>query len=137
VDTKSCQPRNGGGEACITTSQARFKDTCPYGCTADRTACALPSAVPRAPGEFVMLGGSTAGTLAFQWKDNSDNELGFRIYHGARFAIPPRPSYLIADVAANATQVEVTYERIGDLCFEVYAYNASGESAPAYYCTGF
>ena len=85
-----------------------------------------------------MLGGSTAGTLKFQWKDNSDNEQGFRIYHGARFAIPPRPSYLIHTAGSNTTQVEITYDRGGgDYCFEVYAYNAAGESAPAYYCTGF
>ena len=137
VDSKSCQPKSGGGEACVTTSDIRLKDTCPYGCTDDRQACAAPSAVPRAPGEFLMVGGPTEGTLRFIWKDNSDNEQGFRIYHGARFAIPPRPSYLIQTVAANTTQVDVTYERTGDLCFEVYAYNEAGESAPAYYCTGF
>jgi hypothetical protein len=138
VETKSCQPRSAGGEACVTTGQSRLKDTCPYGCTDDRQACAAPSAVPRAPGEFLMLGGSTAGTLKFQWKDNSDNEQGFRIYHGARFAISPRPSYLIQTVTANTTQVETIYDRGGgDYCFEVYAYNAAGESAPAYYCTGF
>jgi len=48
-----------------------------------------------------------------------------------------RLPYLIQTVAANATQVDVTYELAGDLCFEVYACNAAGESAPAYYCTGF
>ena len=77
------------------------------------------------------------GTLTFTWKDNSDNEQGFRVYHGARFAIPPRPSYLIQTVAANTTEVVVNYTRTGDVCFEVYAYNEAGESAPAYYCTGF
>ncbi len=135
VDSKSCQPQRGGGETCVTTSQTRLRDTCPYGCNADRTDCAAPSAVPRAPGEFLMYG--APGTLTFTWKDNSDNEQGFRVYHGARFAIPPRPSYLIQTVAANTTEVVVNYTRTGDVCFEVYAYNAAGESAPAYYCTGF
>ena len=129
---KGCQP-DGAGQVCVTKEHEEFKDTCPWGCTADGTDCAPQSDLPWAPGGFMALGGP--GGYRFEWVDHSSDEAGFHIYFGASFASPPRPTTLIATAAANATGVTTTFLRSGnEECWEVRAYNEHGESAPAYYC---
>jgi hypothetical protein len=133
IATKTCQPVAGGGQTCGTRQHEEFKDSCPWGCAAGGAACAPASDLPWAPGGFLALGG--ANGYRFEWVDHSSDETGFRIYYGASFASPPRPTWLIATAPANATSIETTFARTGpETCWEVRAFNDHGESAPAYYC---
>jgi len=138
-----CKDLATGGAECATRDETRVVEVCPYGCTAAGTVCAARGTVPAAPGDFLVLEGGP-GT-AFSWTDNSDNEEGFRIYYGSRSL--GRPSTLIGTAPPQPTPsrmdtvaLHLEWERPeggSDVCWEVYAYNAAGESAPAHYCTGF
>lgn len=67
-------------------------------------------------------------TYEMSWKDNSNNELGFRIYNFDLFLT----------VAANTTGAEFDSFDLPsftpDPCFSVAAYNAQGESPAAVFC---
>lgn len=67
-------------------------------------------------------------TYQMSWKDNSNNELGFRIYNFD----------LITTVTANTSGfVFDSFDLPSfdpDPCFSVTAYNAQGESGAAVYC---
>ncbi len=127
----TCQPQASGGSACDYTTNFRTVAHCPYGCAADGKSCAQPSAVPAAPTEFIAL--QHTGGTEFQWQDNSSNEQGFHVYFGARSL--GRPSTLIATAAPNTSEIDTTFVRSGtETCWEIYAFNAAGESAPAHYC---
>jgi hypothetical protein len=127
----TCQPQASGGTTCEYTTALRRIAQCPYGCAADGKSCAQASAVPEAPSAFLVL--QHAGGTEFQWQDNSDNEQGFHIYFGGRSV--GRPATLIATAGPNTSELDTTFVRAGqEICWEIYAFNAAGESAPAYYC---
>ncbi len=128
-----CSPLVTGGSTCDSTTVARTLANCPYGCASDGKSCAQPppGTVPAAPSGFLAL--QHAGGTEFEWTDNSDNEDGFRVYFGGRSL--GRPSQLIATVGPDTQTVDTDFVRSGsEICWEVYAYNAAGESAPAWYC---
>lgn len=132
IATQACQPAAGGGRTCGTQQHEEFKDSCLWGCNATGTDCAADTGVPDAPGGFLVGEGRTT---EFMWTDNSLDELGFRIYYGGCFATPARPCELIGTVAANQVRTLLTWQRTGtDRCWEIRAFNARGESAPAWYC---
>jgi hypothetical protein len=116
-------------------------EECPLGCAG--TVCATtpppptptasppPSGVPAAPSDFLAL--QHAGGTEFQWTDNSLNEDGFRIYFGGRSV--GRPSQLITTVGPDTQTVDTDFVRSGtEVCWEIYGFNAAGESEPAWYC---
>jgi hypothetical protein len=113
---------------------------CPAGCAADGkscagsggTSCGPSGSVPAAPSEF-EVSQRPEGTK-FWWRDNATNETGFRIYFGSRSL--GEASELLKDVEqANAVGSIIPWKRTGGAtCWELYAYNAAGESQPARYC---
>ncbi len=128
-----CRSLNTGGSTCDSTTVARTLANCPYGCASDGKSCAQPppGTVPAAPSGFLAL--QHSGGTEFEWTDNSDNEDGFRVYFGSRSL--GGPSQLITTVGPDTQLVDTDFVRSGsETCWEVYAYNAAGESAPAWYC---
>ena len=136
-ETKACQPAATGGSSCaVVGDDLREVGLCKWGCTADASDCAPDTGAPEAPGEFIALEGSAPGKTEFMWTDNSLDEQGFRIYHGGCFATPARPCALIATVAAEKMRLLLDWQRPpgSDRCWEIRAFNATGESAPVWYC---
>jgi hypothetical protein len=130
-DDYSCQDLSTGGSACLPRSATEVMENCPNGCAPDGKSCASASGVPVAPSDFLAL--QHQGGTEFQWTDNSLNEDGFRIYFGARSL--GRPSQLITTVGPDAQTVDTDFVRSGsEICWEVYAFNSAGDSAPASYC---
>jgi hypothetical protein len=129
----SCKAQTLGGSTCESTTEARTVAHCPYGCAADGKSCVQPTpgTVPAAPTNFLAL--QHPGGTQFQWQDNSNNEDGFHIYFGGRSV--GRPSTLIATAGPNTTSIDTDFVRSGgEECWEIYAFNAAGESAPGIYC---
>jgi len=127
----SCHSLATGGSICDSRSATEVMENCPYGCAADGKSCASASGVPAAPSDFLAL--QHPGGTEFEWTDNSLNEDGFRIYFGARSL--GRPSQLITTVGPDTQTVDTDFVQSGsEICWEIYAFNAAGESAPAWYC---
>jgi hypothetical protein len=131
-DHWECSPVQGGANStCEQMTITKFEQMCPYGCAADGMSCASAGEVPAAPSDFLAL--QHPGGTQFEWTDNSDNEDGFRVYFGGRSV--GRPSQLITTVGPDTQTVDTDFVRSGtEVCWEIYAYNAAGESAPAWYC---
>jgi hypothetical protein len=129
-----CSPLSGGGSTCDSSTYVKTARLCPYGCNDTNTWCgAGPGGglAPAAPSNFIAL--QHPDGTEFEWADNSNNEDGFHIYFGAKSL--GRPSTLIATAGADTTSIDTTHVRSGsEICWEIYAYNAYGESAPAWYC---
>jgi titin len=84
--------------------------------------------VPLAPSD--LTGKVENNTIYLNWKDNSDNEEGFRLY----MAINSLDSYaLYAQLAENETSYEDSqlYIAGNTYYFKVAAFNKAGESAPS------
>jgi len=82
----------------------------------------LPSPKPSPPSEVIVAKVGLNSAL-LRWKDNSDNEIGFRIYEG---------SHLIAGVGANVTSYALSGLVPGTThTFAIAAYNDDGESPAA------
>jgi hypothetical protein len=136
-ETGACQPLLAGGSTCaVVDEELREMGPCSWGCTSDGSDCAPDTGVPEAPGEFLVLQGSAPGKTEFLWADYSPDEQGFHIYHGGCSTTPARPCTLIGTVGANQSQVLLDWQRPegGARCWEIRAFNATGESAPAWYC---
>jgi hypothetical protein len=135
-ETSVCQPLDTGGSTCAVEGDLQEVGLCLWGCTADGSDCAPDTGVPEAPGDFMVLEGSAPGKTEFVWADTSLDEQGFVIYHGGCFATPTRPCSMIAKVDANEVQVLLDWQRPegSDRCWEIRSYNATGESAPVWYC---
>jgi hypothetical protein len=129
-----CSPLTGGGSTCDSSTDVKTQRQCPYGCNDAATWCgAGPGGglAPAAPTNFIAL--QHPGGTEFEWQDNSDNEDGFRIYFGGRSV--GRPSTLVATVGPNTSSLDTDFVRSGEeICWEIYAFNVWGESAPAPYC---
>jgi len=127
----SCTDLPTGGSTCDWRSAVEVMENCPYGCAPDGKSCASEDDVPAAPGDFLAL--ENPGGTYFEWTDNSLNEDGFKIYFGARSL--GRPSQLITTVGPDTQTVDTDFVRSGsEICWEIYAFNSAGESAPAWYC---
>ena len=127
----SCHSLATGGSICDSRSATEVMENCPYGCAPDGKSCASASGVPLAPSDFLAL--ENPGGTYFEWTDNSLNEDGFKIYFGARSL--GRPSQLITTVGPDTQTVDTDFVRSGtEICWEIYSFNAAGESAPAWYC---
>jgi hypothetical protein len=129
-----CNDLPTGGSTCDSRSATEVMENCPYGCAPDGKSCAAPpppSGVPAAPSDFLAL--QHPGGTEFEWTDNSLNEDGFRIYFGARSV--GRPSQLITTIGPDTQTVDTDFVQSGtEVCWEIYAFNAAGESEPAWYC---
>lgn len=88
---------------------------------------------PAAPSNLTMTRTGSKDFLGYytyemSWRDNSNNELGFRIYNFDLFLT----------VAANTTGAAFDSFDLPsftpDPCFSVSAYNAQGESPAAVFC---
>ena len=75
---------------------------------------------------------SSGAHINLKWDDNSDNELGFRIYRSNSIPGPPgghNGMDLIRTVGTNITLFSDIDVSSGELyCYQVYAYNSVGES---------
>ena len=126
-----CDDLSTGGSACVSRAATEVMENCPYGCAPDGQSCAPGGDVPAAPADFLAL--ESPGGTYFEWTDNSLNEDGFKIYFGARSL--GRPSQLISTVGPDTQTVDTDFVRSGtEICWEIYAFNSAGESAPAWYC---
>ena len=138
-----CDNPHESNSQCDYETMATLVQECPLGCTGTSctqpasptpptpTASPPPSGVPAAPSDFLAL--QHAGGTEFQWTDNSLNEDGFRIYFGGRSV--GRPSQLITTVGPDTQTVDTDFVRSGtEVCWEIYGFNAAGESEPAWYC---
>jgi hypothetical protein len=131
--SSACNPAGGGDSAtCEQTTITRLDQMCPAGCGADLRSCAPAGSVPAAPSEFDVRQ-RPEGT-AFSWRDNATNETGYHIFFGSRSL--GEPAVLLTDVkGVDAVGMIIPWKRTGGAtCWELYAYNAVGESAPARYC---
>ncbi len=129
----ACSPAAGGDNAtCEQTTITKLEQMCPAGCGADLRSCASAGSVPAAPSEFAVRQ-RPEGT-AFSWRDNATNETGYHIFFGSRSL--GEPAELLTDVKGmDAVGMIIPWKRTGGAtCWELYAYNAVGESAPARYC---
>ncbi|OGO32115.1 MAG: hypothetical protein A2Z29_03445 [Chloroflexi bacterium RBG_16_56_11] len=78
-----------------------------------------PAAVPRAPSDFTAIALS-ATRIDLTWRDNSNNELGFRIY---------REGVLIAELENNTSIYRDTNLKPGtSYIYQIGAFNSAGES---------
>ncbi len=127
-----CNPVQGGDNAtCEQSTITKLEQMCPAGCAPDGKSCASGGGVPAAPSDFLAL--ENAGGTHFEWTDNSLNEDGFKIYFGARSL--GRPSQLITTVGPDRETVDTDFVRFGtEICWEIYAFNSAGDSAPDWYC---
>jgi hypothetical protein len=130
-DDYSCQDLPTGGSACLPRSATEVMENCPYGCAADWKSCASAGDLPAAPADFLAL--ENPGGTYFEWTDNSSNEDGFKIYYGSKSL--GHPSQLIATTGPDVQTLDTDFVRSGsEICWEIYAFNSAGESAPAWYC---
>jgi hypothetical protein len=127
----SCTDLPTGGSTCDWRSAVEVMENCPYGCAPDGKSCASEDDVPAAPSDFLAL--ENQGGTYFEWTDNSLNEDGFKIYFGG--VSVGRPGQLITTVGPDTQTVDTNFVRFGtEICWEIYAFNAAGDSAPAWYC---
>jgi hypothetical protein len=131
-DHWECSPVQGGDDAmCVEMTITKFEEACPYGCAPGWQSCASAGDLPTAPSDFLVLE-SPPGTY-FEWTDNSTNEDGFKIYFGG--VSVGRPGTLIATTGPDVQTLTTDFERYGtEICWEIYAFNQAGDSAPAWYC---
>jgi hypothetical protein len=88
----------------------------PWGCSTTPT-------IPAAPSGLTATAISSS-SVRLNWRDNSNNETGFRIYNG------------VTNAYVNANTTTYTWPNITPgsyMCFSVVAYNAAGSSAATPY----
>jgi len=83
------------------------------------SACSITPSTPNAPSNLKATAQTTTATLI--WKDNANNEKGFKIYNGAQ---------LVATLGANVKSYGIKNLIAGtSYTYSVSAYNNQGESA--------
>lgn len=84
--------------------------------------------IPNAPGNLQGMGESPS-EIALSWTDNSDNEIGFRVY---RSYTPGGPFIEVDTVPANTTAVKAfNLATESGYYFQITAFNEDGESDPS------
>jgi hypothetical protein len=130
-ECSSAVERGGDDATCVEMMITKFEEACPNGCAPDGQSCAPGGDVPAAPADFLAL--ESPGGTYFEWTDNSLNEDGFKIYFGG--VSVGRPGQLIATTGPDVQTLDTDFVRFGtEICWEIYAFNSAGDSAPAWYC---
>ena len=92
-----------------------FRGVCTFGGCLCLFGC-LGLVVPRA---------AHALNFHLSYKDNAENEAGFRAY---RTNVPPNTRTKVGEVAANITLIPITDDTTTMPCYVVVAFNGVGES---------